>query len=135
MAALFRRRQLIFKVNAGRSRLDHSLHQFEGIQGSAESGLSVGYQRREPCLSRRNFALCVMNLIRSLQRIVDPPAESRHAVSWIQTLVGIHGSSIICIGGDLPSADVNRLESRLHLLYSLIATHRPERVYVTLGLQ
>ena len=50
--ALLRRGQLIFKVDAGRARFDHRLHQLEGIEGAAESSFGVGDERHEPTACR-----------------------------------------------------------------------------------
>jgi hypothetical protein len=46
VAALLLRRELVFEVDAGRTRFDHRLHQLEGVQRSAEAGLGVGDDRR-----------------------------------------------------------------------------------------
>ena len=48
MAALLLRRELVLEMDAGGARLDHRLHQFEGVERPAEAGLGVGDDRREP---------------------------------------------------------------------------------------
>jgi hypothetical protein len=39
------------------------------------------------------------------------------------------------VGRDLPSADLDRFESSLHLLHGLVAAHRAQRVHVPFGFQ
>ena len=47
VAALLLRRELILEVDARRARLDHPLHQLEGVQRAAEAGLGVGDDREQ----------------------------------------------------------------------------------------
>ena len=47
VAALLDGGQLVFEVHAGGAGLDHGLHQFEGVQHAAETGLGVGHDGRE----------------------------------------------------------------------------------------
>ena len=122
-------------MNAGCARFDHALHQFESVEGSAETSLGIGHQRRKPRLPRGDFAFNVMNLVSALQGVVDASAEVRNAICRIEALVGIHGPSVIGIRGDLPSAYVNRLEPGLHLLDRLVAAHRAQRIDIRLRLQ
>ena len=88
MAALLDRRQLIFEVHAGRARLDHRLHELEGVQHAAETRLRVGHDRREPV--DVVLALGVVDLVGAHERIVDPAHDGRHAESPVERLVGIH---------------------------------------------
>src|SRR5207244_3224978 len=55
--------------------------------------------------------------------------------SWLQALVGIHLSGIIRVCGDLPSADVDRLEPRSDLLDLLIAGQCSQRGHKRFSLQ
>ena len=48
VAALLLGRELVLEVHAGGARLDHGLHQLEGVERAAEAGLGVGDDRREP---------------------------------------------------------------------------------------
>jgi hypothetical protein len=57
-------------MRAGRARFDHRLHQFESVQGAAESGLGVGDNRRKPVRPFAPFG--VLNLIGALKRLIDP---------------------------------------------------------------
>ena len=68
-----------------------------------------------------------MNLIGALQRLVDPFHDRRHAVGRIKALVRIHLSGEIRIRRDLPAAQINRFQSRFHLLHGLVAGERAER--------
>ena len=135
VSALLRRRKLILKVHASRARLDHALHQFERIQRATEAGFRIGHQRRKPGLPRSHFPLRMMHLVGPLQRAVDAAAKIRNAVRRIQALVGIHLPRIVGVRRHLPSAHIDRLQSRLHLLHRLVAGHRAQRVDVRLGLQ
>ena len=94
---------MIFEVNAGCTRFDHALHEFERIQRSAETSFGIGHQRRKPRLARCDFAFCVMNLIRTLQGAVDTPANIRDAVRRIKTLIRIRLTSQIGIRCHLPT--------------------------------
>ncbi len=47
MAALLHRRQLIFKVYAGRPGTNHAVHEFIGIEHATEASFSVGNNRCE----------------------------------------------------------------------------------------
>ena len=46
--ALLDGRELVLEVHAGGARVDHVLHHLERVQRSAEAGLRVGDERREP---------------------------------------------------------------------------------------
>ncbi len=48
VAALFRGRQLVFKMNGGRAGTDQRLGQFEGVEVAAEAGFGVGDDGRQP---------------------------------------------------------------------------------------
>ena len=119
MAALFDGRKLIFEVHAGGARRDHQLHELVGIEHAAESRLCVRDQRYIPI--DRMVAVHVVDLIGAPQRVLNAHQQIRHAVGWIETLVGIHGQRTIRVRRDLPAADVDRLETGPHLLDRLIA--------------
>ncbi len=123
--------ELVFKMHSGRARLDHCFGQFENVKRPAEPGFSIGHDRREPV----DFALAfsVLNLVGPLQCLVDPFNHCRHAVRRIQALVRIHLTSEIGIRGNLPTAQIDCLQSRLHLLNRLIAGERAEGGHVILG--
>ena len=52
VAALLLRSELVLEVHAGGARLDVGLHDLEGVERSAEAGLRIGDDRREPGLDR-----------------------------------------------------------------------------------
>ena len=72
MSALLSGRQLIFEVHAGRAGFDHRLHQFEGVQRSAESSFSVGDERHKP--THAVLAFGVMDLIGASESVVQAAA-------------------------------------------------------------
>ena len=99
--------RLILKVHPGCARVDHPLHQLEGVQGTAKAGLGVGHDGSEPMGVARVFA--GLDLIGARQRRVDGAHHGRNAVGRIQALIGIHLSGEISVGSDLPSRNVNGL--------------------------
>ena len=106
-------------MHAGSTRVNHGLHQFEGVQGAAKPRFGVSYDWREPVSGV--FAIHVMDLISTHQGTIDIANDGRHAVGGVQALVGIHLARVIGIGGDLPAAEVDGLQSRLDLLHGLVA--------------
>ena len=77
----------------------------------------------------------VGDLVRALQRLVDPLYHRRHAVRRVKALVGIHLPGEIRVRRDLPSAQVNCFQSGPHLLHCLVAGQRAERSNERLGLE
>ena len=75
------------------------------------------------------------DLIRALQRLIDPFYHGGNAVCRIKTLVRIHVSGKIRVGCDLPTAHVNRFQSGADLLHRLVAGERAECVDERLGLK
>jgi hypothetical protein len=67
MAALLLRGELVLEMDAGGTRLDIGLHQFEGVERAAEAGFGIGDDRREPCLDREALALGDLDLVGALQ--------------------------------------------------------------------
>jgi hypothetical protein len=61
--------ELVLEVHAGGARLDHGLHQLEGVERPAEAGLGVGHDGREPVALAPPSA--VLDLVGALQRLVD----------------------------------------------------------------
>jgi hypothetical protein len=68
--ALFHRGELILEVDTRRAGVDHGLHQLEGVEHAAESGLGVGDDRRKEV--DVVLAFHVLNLIGAHERAVDP---------------------------------------------------------------
>ncbi len=124
MPALFRGRQLVLEMNRRGPRLDHRLHQLEGVQISTKSRFGVGHQRSQPVGFVVSFG--VVNLIRAQKRVVQAANEIRHAIRRIQALIGIGLRRVVGISRHLPPAHVNRIEPRCDLLYRLISGHRAQ---------
>src|SRR5215204_5717898 len=117
--------ELVLEVDASGAGFDHGLHQLENVEGPTETGLGVGDYGGEPVDAVP--ALGVVDLVGPLQRLVDPLDHVRHAVGWIQTLVGIHVPGQVGVSGHLPARKIDRLESGLDLLHGLIAGQSSQR--------
>src|ERR1700752_2607869 len=105
MSTFFLRRKLILQVYTSRASLDHSFHQLKDIQGTAKTSLGVSDNGRKPIGIPLTLAL--LNLIRPLQSVINPPHHLRDTISGIEALVWIHLSSQIRIGSHLPTAQIN----------------------------
>ena len=125
MAALLLRGELVLEMHAGGAGLDHRLHELERVQRAAEPGFGVRHDRRHPVGSVVTFRM--RDLVGAAQRIVDPPHYVRHGIDRIQRLVRIHLAGGIGIGRDLPTGQVDRLQSCLDLLHGLVAGERAKR--------
>src|SRR3712207_444458 len=84
VAALLLRGELVLEVDAGRSGLEHSLHDLKDVQRAAETGLGLSPYRREPVCAV--LPLGVVDLVSPLESLVDPADDVRHAVGRIQAL-------------------------------------------------
>ena len=133
MSAFFLAGELIFEVHTGRARLDHSFDQFKNVERPAKTSFGVGHDRHEPI--DIVFALDTRDLVGALQSLIDPFDHSRHAVCRIKTLIGIHLAGEIGIGRHLPSAKIDRLQSRPNLLKRLVPGERAESVDEGFGLK
>ena len=133
VSAFFLAGELIFQVHAGRARLDHSFDQFKNIERPAKTSFGVGHDRHEPI--DIVFAFDTRDLVGALQSLIDPFYHSRHAICRIKTLIGIHLAGEIGIGRHLPSAKIDRFQSRLNLLKRLIPGERAESVDEGFGLK
>jgi hypothetical protein len=133
VAALLLGGELVLEVDGGGACLDHRLHQLEGVQRSAEAGLGVGHDRREPVAG--DVALRVLDLVGALQRPVDAAHDVRDAVRRVQALVRVGLRRVVRVGGHLPAGQVDRLEPRAHHLHRLVPGERAERVEVGLRVQ
>ena len=100
--ALLLRRELVLEVHAGRARLDHRLHQLEGVERAAEAGLCIGDDRRDPVRCRS--APRRVDLVGSQQRVVDPPAPAPARCHRVQALVRVDVPGEVPVGRDLPAA-------------------------------
>ena len=119
-------------MHPGRAGRDHRLHQLERVQKAAEAGLGVGDDRLEPVDA--GVALCEVDLIRSLERVVDALNECRDRVGGIKGLVGVGRAGQVCIGCHLPTGAVDGLQAGLYLLHRLVAGDRAEGADVRLFL-
>ncbi len=131
VSALFGRAELVFEVDGGGSGFDHSLHQLEGVESSAESGFGIGDERGEPVLAV--LALLVPDLVGAQQRVVDAAAELGDGVGWIEALIGIDLPGGVGVAGDLPAADVDGIESGVDHFDGLVAGHGAEGLDVRAG--
>ena len=124
MAALLLGCELVLEVHARGPGLDHRLHELERVQRAAEAGLGVRDERHEPV--DVVFSLGVVDLVGTLEDLLNPANETGNAVRRVEALVGIHLSRHVGVGGDLPTADVDGPEAGLHHLHPLIAAQRAE---------
>ncbi len=77
----------------------------------------------------------MLDLVRPLQRVVDPLAKLGPGIGGIKALVGIYGVGDIGVGRNLPPGQVDRLQSSPNHLNRLIACHGAERTHAVLGSQ
>ncbi len=133
VAALFLARKLILEMHSCGAGFDHRLDEFEDIKRTAEAGFRIGDDGQEPIDAGPAFG--VGDLIRALQRLVDPFYHRRHAVRRVKALVRIHLPGEIRVRRDLPSAQVNCFQSGPRLLHCLVAGQRAERRNERFGLQ
>jgi GNAT superfamily N-acetyltransferase len=127
VAALLRARELVLEVHAGRPRVDHRLHELEGVQHAAEACFGIGDDGLQPV--HLVVAFGVADLVGAQQRVVDAPDHRGHGVGRVQRLVRVHLAGEVCIARDLPAGQVDRLEAGTHLLHGLVAGERAERVH------
>jgi hypothetical protein len=120
-------------VNAGRTSLDHGLHQFKCVQSATEPGFGIGNQRGKPV--NTILTLGVVDLVGPHQSLVNAAAQIGHAVGGIETLVGIHLAGVIGVGGNLPATHVDGLQTSFHLLDRLVAGHCAQRRNIAFALQ
>src|ERR1019366_1689325 len=133
VSAFFFARELIFEMDAGGARLDHRLHELEGVQRTAEPCFRVGDDRREPVAFA--LSLAVLDLIRALERRVDLLDDGGDAVSRVERLVRVHLAREVRVRRDLPAREVDGLEAGADLLDGLVAGHGAERVDVRLAVE
>ena len=124
-------------MDPGGAGFDHSLHQLERVERATETRLRVGEDGREPVTSGVSVRAAVslpplhrlrmLDLIRAKERLVDAADDAGDAVRRVEALVGIGLPGKIGVGRDLPAAQVDRVEPRLHLLHRLVSGQRPQR--------
>ncbi len=133
VSALLLARELVFPVDAGGPRRDQRLRQFVGVERTAEAGLGIRDDGREPVL--RDLALGALDLVLPQQRVVDAADHGRHAVGGVEALVGVGLAREVAVGGDLPPAEVDGLQPRAHLLHGLTPGVGAEGPDVLLGVE
>ena len=133
VAALLLAGELVLEVNAGGARLDHRLHQLEGVERAAEAGLGVRHDRREPVALA--LALGVLDLIGAHERLVDALDDVRDAVGRVEALVRVHVAGRVGVGGDLPAGEVARPSGPRGPAAPPVAGERAERVDVVLRVE
>src|SRR2546427_8031031 len=118
MSALLRGGELVLEMHAGRAGLDHRLRDLERMERSAEAGLRVGHDRREPV----DVVLAghVLLLIFPTLCVADPSHDVRDTVGRVQAQIGVHLTRVVAVRRDLPSAQVDRTESCADLLDRLV---------------
>ena len=132
--AFLDRGQLILEVNAGGTRANHVLHQFEGVEYPAETGLGVGYDRQkivDEIIIAGIDSAAPLDFVGTAKRIVDTTHHRRHRVVGVKRLVGVHGLGGITVGGNLPTRQVNGLDSGLGLLHRLAAGQGTHAIDIT----
>src|SRR5260221_8918493 len=67
--------------------------------------------------------------------VVDSPHDTGNAVDGVQALVWIHFAGSVRIGGNLPSAHIDCLQSRLYLLNCLVPARGSKSLNVFILLQ
>src|SRR4026207_1752269 len=95
-------------MNAGCTSFDHHFDQLEYVQRPSEAGFSVGDNWSEPVDC--GFPVRMIDLVRTLQCLSNALYEMWNAVGWVQALVRINLAREICVGRDLPAANVNRFQ-------------------------
>ena len=119
VAALLHGGQLVLKVHAGRTGLDHGLHQFERVQHAAETGFCIGHDRGEEV--DVVLAFRPLDLVSALERVVDLLDDLGHRIHRVQRLIRIHLAVAVGITRNLPARQIDRLQTSLDLLHSLVA--------------
>jgi hypothetical protein len=119
---------LVYVALAG---LDHRLHQLEGIENATESGFGVGHDRREEVGVVLAFG--PLDLVCTLEGVVDTANDHWHRVGRIKRLVWIHLASQVGVTGNLPATQVDRLQAGLDLLHRLVACQGAQGIDEGLG--
>lgn len=88
VATLLLRSKLVLKVYARSTSLNHALHQLETVQGATESSLCICNNGHIPVVL--GATLCMLNLVTTLQGIVDALDVCWHTVGWVEGLVRVH---------------------------------------------
>ena len=121
-------------MHTGRTGVDHGLHELEGVERSAEAGLRVRDDRRHPVLHGVDV-LGVLDLVRTLERVVDPAHHLGNRVRRVEGLVRVGLAREVRVTGDLPTGEVDRLEPGLDLLDGLVTGQSAQSIDVILRVE
>ncbi len=122
-------------MHAGGAGDDHVLHQLECVEHAAETGFGIGHDGQEVVdefLVAGIDAARPLDLVGTLEGVVDATHHGRHGVVGIQRLVGVHGFGGVAVGGDLPARQIDRFQAGLGLLHGLAGGDGAEGIHVTL---
>src|SRR5262249_31775316 len=103
------------------------------VQCAAETGFAISDKRDKPVDSA--FAFGMIDLICADESVVQATYQGGYGVSRVKALVGIHLAGVIGVGGGLPAADVDCLESSCYHLHCLVAAHSSQRLDIVAGMQ
>ena len=106
-------------MDAGRAGFDKGLDDFVHVERAAEAGFGVGENRQE--VVDVTLAFHRLNLIRTLERDVDPLYERRRRIRRVEALVRIGLRGQVRVGGDLPAGEVDRVQTGFGSLNRLSA--------------
>jgi len=136
VAALLDGCELVFEVHAGGARDDHVLHQFEGVEHTPEAGFGIRHDGQEVVdefLVARFDAARPLDLVGTLERVVDAANHGRYRVVGVQRLVGVHGFRGVAVGGNLPAGEIDGFQAGLGLLHGLASGDGAEGIHIALG--
>jgi len=119
--------KLVLPVDAGGASLDHLLLQLEGVDRPPESCLGIGDDRREPVGHALVVGRC-RDLVGTKQRVVDPTHQCWDRVGRVEALIGIGLRGEVAVRRNLPTGDIDHLDTGLNLLHGLQAGQGAERV-------
>ena len=135
VAALLHGGELVLEVHPGGAGGDHVLHQLIGIEHAAKAGLGVrddGQEVVDVALVAGADAAGPLDLVGTLEGVVDAPDHGRDRVVGVERLVGVHGLGGVAVGGDLPAGEIDGLDPGLGLLQGLTAGDGAHAVHIAL---
>ena len=100
MAALLLRAELILEMDRGGTGIDVRLRELVHIQRPAESGLGVGDDWDHPMAAI--YSLGPLDLVGSLEGVVDTTHQLGTAVDGVQRLIGVDLTRRVGVARHLP---------------------------------
>src|SRR4051812_21470157 len=97
--------------------------QLIGIEVATKPGLCVRHNGCKPMCCSICLSFGMLDLVCSLEGIVNSSYDGWHTIDRVQTLIGVHLACRIGISSDLPAAEVDSLKAGLNLLNGLVARH------------